>query len=123
MSSVGVFFMVLAMSVPAASAVPEGGAPDLDEAGLHAPKTEIQPRTGHLPVHAASRGQMLYENHCLGCHESVLFIREKRTVGSLVLLRNTVLQWAVETKLPWGTEEIDDVTGYLNSAYYRFGLR
>lgn len=122
MSGVPLFFMVLALSVPALSAdlEPANGS---EEPTQIFPDVEVQPPDDRVPVQAESRGQMLYENHCLGCHESVLFIREKRTVRSFPDIRAAALRWAAETKLPWGTEEIDDVTGHLNRTYYHFGSR
>ena len=123
MSGVTLFFMVLAMSVPAAWADLESEAVGSEGPGRIPSAIEVQPPAVLIPTQAGSRGRMLYENHCLECHESMLFIREKRTVGSFPELRAAVLRWAAETKLPWGTEEIDDVTGHLNRTYYHFGSR
>lgn len=123
MSGVTLFFMVLALSVPAASADLGGGAIGAGEPGqLPSAVDTQQPAIGAV-VQSGSRGQMLYENHCLGCHESLVFIREKRTVRNLAGLRDAVLRWAVEEKLPWSAEELDDVAGHLNRTYYRFGAR
>lgn len=67
----------------------------------------------------ASRGQLLYENHCQGCHTSQLHIREQRRVRSIDELRGWVARWATTQQLRWGDEEIGDVTNYLNQRYYR----
>lgn len=67
----------------------------------------------------ASRGQLLYENHCQGCHTSQLHIREQRRVRSIDELRGWVARWATTQQLRWGDEEIGDVTKYLNQRYYR----
>ncbi|MEK7840517.1 MAG: hypothetical protein AAB252_05030 [Pseudomonadota bacterium] len=71
-----------------------------------------------LPV-TASRGKLLYENHCQGCHTSQLHIREQRRVRSIDELRGWVARWATTQQLRWGDEEIGDVTKYLNQRYYR----
>ncbi len=68
---------------------------------------------------AASRGQLLYENHCQGCHTSQLHIRENRRARSIDELRGWVSRWAAVQKLNWGAEEIGAVTDYLNRRYYR----
>ncbi len=66
------------------------------------------------------RGQLLYEHHCRGCHESVVHIREDQEVHSLDDLRCQVVRWASAAKLPWGVKEIDDVVYYLGSTFYEF---
>jgi len=72
------------------------------------------------PAGAASseRGQLLYENHCMGCHESVVHVRERRSAKTLAELRGEIARWAEELKLEWRADEIDDVRDYLNSRYY-----
>lgn len=64
------------------------------------------------------RGQLLYEHHCRGCHESVVHVREDQKVNSLDDLRCQVVRWASAAKLPWGVREIDDVVFYLGSTFY-----
>jgi hypothetical protein len=69
---------------------------------------------------SVERGQLLYENHCLGCHESTLHVRERRKVQSLDALRGQVLLWAGETGLSWRADDIDDVAAFLDTTFYRF---
>lgn len=66
------------------------------------------------------RGEMLYSNHCLSCHESVVHIREQRQVSNLSALRENVARWSQELELNWTAEEIDDVALYLNIRYYHY---
>jgi hypothetical protein len=68
------------------------------------------------------RGQLLYENHCMACHESIVHIRLRQQALSLPKLRARVLHWATYLQLRWGKEEIEDVVGYLNRQYYKFEL-
>ncbi|MCK7583313.1 MAG: hypothetical protein MZV65_52385 [Chromatiales bacterium] len=42
------------------------------------------------------RGRLLYENHCMSCHESVLHIREKRKAANPAELRAAIERWAAE---------------------------
>ncbi len=64
------------------------------------------------------RGQALYENHCMECHESWAHTRDGRHVSSLDVLRKRVEAWSIHTGLGWGNEEVDDITDYLNRQFY-----
>lgn len=66
----------------------------------------------------SERGQLLYENHCMGCHESVVHVRERRHTQTLGELRAQIDRWAKELNLEWGSEEVGDVLDYLNARYY-----
>lgn len=96
------------VDAPPPPPMPEG--PDEEEAKPQKPALIEKP----------SRGQQLYENHCMGCHESVAYIRTRRHIKSLPELREEVSRWATYTNLPWGREELEDVVEYLNSRHYRF---
>jgi mono/diheme cytochrome c family protein len=68
----------------------------------------------------ASRGQLLYENHCMGCHDSVAHVRENRRVDSPRALDKWVMRWADQLKLPWNEQDIRDVSEYLEKSFYKF---
>jgi len=70
-----------------------------------------------------SRGQMLYENHCMSCHDSVVHIRGNRRTRSQAELRGQVLYWANALHLHWGKEEVEEVATHLNAHYYKFEFR
>lgn len=67
------------------------------------------------------RGRALYDNHCQQCHESRVHLREKRKVGTRAELRRRVAGWAEHAALGWRREDVDDVTCYLERAFYDFG--
>jgi hypothetical protein len=67
-----------------------------------------------------TRGQLLYEDHCMTCHESIVHIREDRRTRSLSGLRERVVNWAEFLHLHWGKEEVEDVVQHLNAYYYKF---
>jgi mono/diheme cytochrome c family protein len=71
-------------------------------------------------IETPSRGQLLYENQCIACHESVVHIRSNRGVKSLPELQAAVARWATYAKPSWDSEEIEEVTRYLDSRYYKF---
>jgi len=76
---------------------------------------------GPLPASAASeRGRLLYENHCVSCHESTVHIRGARKAANPAELRAFIQRWSTELKLDWREGEVSDVYEYLNSRYYRF---
>ena len=75
------------------------------------------------PVAASSRGELLYENHCKVCHESVVHVRENRKVKSREDLRGWVARWSSERKLNWSNDEINDVADFLARRFYKFGKR
>ena len=66
------------------------------------------------------RAQLLYENHCRGCHESVVHVRDKRKATSLAAVEAWVRRWAGEQKLGWDNEEVTAVARYLNDRFYKF---
>ena len=68
----------------------------------------------------ASRGQLLYENHCTKCHESLVHIRANRKSKSIDDVRTWVNKWQGEEKLEWSSTDISDVTRYLIEQYYQF---
>lgn len=70
---------------------------------------------------SSERGESLYLNHCLSCHESTAHIRENRRAKSLAEVRRWVARWSLQLELGWGPDEVEDVTAYLNRTYYRLG--
>jgi len=107
----------LALGLPAWASpriVPPAPAPEMETpAGNESRQQPVMPP-------AVPRGQMLYENHCMSCHESVVHIRERQQVKSLQQLRARVLYWADYLQMHWGREEVEEVFIYLNDQYYRF---
>ena len=70
---------------------------------------------------AGSRGQLLYENHCQGCHESVVHVSETHRAHSLRDLEYWVTRWSGVLNLSWGADEVGDVVDYLDHRYYHIG--
>lgn len=77
---------------------------------------------GIAPAPAADpdRGRMLYENHCTGCHQSVVHIREGRRVDSPASLRAQIQRWQRTQGLAWSDEDVEDVQAYLGETFYDF---
>ncbi len=109
-----IFSLGLASSAWASSDSLPASAPAMEAL----PGNETRPQPVLPP--ALPRGQMLYENHCMACHESAAHIRGRQVVKSLPQLRETVMRWADYLKLPWHREEVEDVVIYLDNEYYQF---
>ena len=73
-----------------------------------------------LIVDTPSRGQLLYENHCMACHESMVHIRSRQKIKSLPALQAEVARWALNANLPWGNTEVEEVARHLDNRYYHF---
>jgi mono/diheme cytochrome c family protein len=118
--------MVFAALVAMGGVFPAWGSPRAEPAQ---PAEEIQtpsmeePRQQAIEPPVPSRGQLLYENHCMACHESVVHIRTQQQVQSLSALRAQVLRWTAYMQLRWGKEEVEDVVDYLGRQYYKFESR
>lgn len=67
-----------------------------------------------------SRGQLLYDNHCLECHIDEVHFRTERKVQNRAELLEAIDRWVDELKLEWTAEEVMDVMEYLNLKYYQF---
>ena len=68
----------------------------------------------------ATRGELLYENQCQGCHTSVLHVRTEHRAQSAADVAAWVRHWAGYNKLGWSEDDALDVTAYLLARYYRF---
>ena len=75
---------------------------------------------GSVLAESFDRGQALYENHCMSCHEDGVHTRDTRRATSVAELRKWVATWSFHASLDWSGEEIDDVTDYMDRRYYHF---
>lgn len=67
----------------------------------------------------ANRGQLLYENHCMVCHTSIVHVRERRKANSREEIEAWIVRWQTELGLNWDSGEVDDVAEFLNQRFYR----
>ena len=83
--------------------------------------TAAAPLLAQAPIQpAASRGQLLYETHCIACHDTQVHWRERRLATDWASLSAQVRRWQANSGLQWTDEEIDAVVRYLNRTIYRF---
>jgi len=67
-----------------------------------------------------SRGQLLYETHCIACHTKQIHWRDRRLATDGPSLVAQIERWQRNTGLGWSREEVDDVARYLNRSIYKF---
>lgn len=73
-----------------------------------------------LPGATGSRGQMLYGNHCIACHNTQMHWRDKKLATDWASLKAQVRHWQGVAQLGWSEDEVDDVARFLNDSFYRF---
>ena len=67
-----------------------------------------------------SRGQLLYDAHCVECHNAQVHWRDKRLVTDWDTLKYWVGHWQHEAGLDWNGDDIAAVARYLNGIIYQF---
>ena len=67
-----------------------------------------------------TRGELLYQTHCVACHDKQVHWRARKIVGNWADLAAEVRRWETNLGLGWSDDAVEDVTRYLNRAFYRF---
>lgn len=66
---------------------------------------------------AASRGELLYSTHCIGCHGAQVHWREKSLVSDWAGVQVQADRWQQVSTLEWSNEDIAEVARYLNALH------
>ncbi len=69
---------------------------------------------------APSRGQLLYDAHCIECHTQQMHWRTLKRARDWDTLTLQVRRWQGEAKLAWSDSDVQDVARYLNETIYHF---
>ncbi len=79
--------------------------------------------TAPAPASAANigHGKFLYEQHCTRCHDTRVHTRPDRRIGSLEALQSQVQRCEHNASVNWPQQDVDDVVGYLDANFYKFG--
>jgi mono/diheme cytochrome c family protein len=72
------------------------------------------------PARDASRGELLYSTHCIGCHGPQVPWRGKSLVSDWAGLQAQVVRWQGVAELKWSNEDIAEVARYLNAVHYHY---
>jgi mono/diheme cytochrome c family protein len=70
-----------------------------------------------------SRGQLLYETHCIVCHREGLHERQNSKVATYSDLRYQVERWTKETGRRFTPDEREDLIEFLDATHYRLYLQ
>ncbi len=64
------------------------------------------------------RGRLLYETHCIFCHDTRVHKRDSKIATNYDEIRGQVLRWQGNVFLRWSTSDIDSVATYLARSIY-----
>lgn len=67
-----------------------------------------------------TRGQLLYGNHCIACHDQRMHWRDQRRASNWETLRAWVRYWQGTQQLQWSDADVEEVARHLNDTIYRF---
>ncbi len=65
-------------------------------------------------------GKTLLDQNCTRCHDTRVFTRPDRRIGSLEALKNQVKRCELGQSYNWPQPDIDDVVAYLDATFYKF---
>lgn len=67
-----------------------------------------------------TRGRLLYETHCIACHNSQVHWRDQRLARDWPGLVAQVRDWQARANLAWEESDVREVARHLNETIYRF---
>jgi hypothetical protein len=65
-------------------------------------------------------GKSLQQDNCMRCHDDSIYTREERRVTTHDALKNQVQRCETNLNLTWFPEDVEAVTEYLNTTFYKF---
>ena len=84
-----------------------------------APTGSPLPPARAVPEAPPTRGQLLYQTHCIACHNSQMHWRDGRIVRDWDGLVAQVRRWQERATLQWSEADVLDVARHLNRTIYR----
>ena len=82
--------------------------------------TGLVTASASLPAIDTNHGKSLLQDNCVRCHDDSIYTREERRVTTLDSLHQQVQRCDANLNLTWFPEDIDAVTEYLNTTFYKF---
>ena len=67
-----------------------------------------------------AKGKELLQKNCTGCHDDSVYKRSDRRVTSMSALKKQITGCEHAANANMSKSQIDDLTQYLNSTYYKF---
>ncbi|OGA45239.1 MAG: hypothetical protein A3F74_26740 [Betaproteobacteria bacterium RIFCSPLOWO2_12_FULL_62_58] len=71
------------------------------------------------PSGDSAKGARLHDS-CLGCHGTEIYLPPNAKVKTLTELKKEVENWNDRMNPKFDDQEVEDITAYLNSTYYKF---
>ena len=99
--------------------LPKPARPDLARAAVAAAVLLASSTAPAQTADTIARGRLLYETHCIACHDREMHWRDKREAGDWPQLVAQVAAWQGRERLAWSRDDIDAVALYLNETIYR----
>ena len=72
------------------------------------------------PAIDINHGKSLQQENCMRCHDDSIYTREERRVTTRDALQHQVQRCETNLNLAWFPEDVDAVTEYLNTSFYKF---
>ena len=72
------------------------------------------------PVPAETRGQLLYNTHCISCHTTQMHWRNDKKAYDWDSLKEQVRRWQSNASLQWADGDITEVARHLNDTIYKY---
>lgn len=72
-----------------------------------------------VPAPPPSRGQLLYGNHCVACHNTQMHWRDQRLVKDFDGLLVQVRAWQAQLRLDWSETDVLEVARHLDRTIYQ----
>jgi hypothetical protein len=69
---------------------------------------------------AATRGELLYGIHCIGCHTTQVHWRDQKLATDWRTLKEQVDRWQQRERLGWPEDDITEVARHLNATIYGY---
>ncbi|MBC5783256.1 cytochrome c [Ramlibacter sp. USB13] len=76
--------------------------------------------SAHAQDTSATRGRLLYGNHCVECHTQQMHWRDQRLARDWDTLLGQVRRFQGIAGLNWAEDDVQAVARYLNETIYRF---
>lgn len=87
---------------------------------LHAALAACAAAAHAQPVSSQTRGELLYNNHCIECHTTQMHWRARKQARDWPSLLGQVQRWQATAGLQWSESDITDVARYLDKTFYHF---
>ena len=82
--------------------------------------TSLVMASSTLPAIDIDNGKSLQQDNCMRCHDDSMYTREERRVTTHDALKAQVQRCETNLNLTWFPEDVEAVTEYLNTTFYKF---